>query len=411
MASAKLYTSLSVLYCFNVAQALQLAAPLTSSIASNVTLHSQLDQRQHGAESGPTPTYLGGPKPQCGFDTRLMAECMDTIYSKKNFCGCWNKVKSYTNPSQIRIAIYHQSNQCLLAISGQMNGAEQFKNNALKYMTKHDPLLHQSLCGRPTVRGFAMQARKLFGDFEWASFVHFLTGNQCSGGVGVLGTSWGGAIAEILSGCANQGHLGELQAAGLPTFEVDQLFTFGAPPSALMPIYNHQADSNACFRGQRVFLSSNTAEGPTDLISYSTGFNAFQHPRMDAIQIIKMANGHFDVKLHPCHSQGTISLPAWGDVAPVIGKIWSEHAAAPLAALGKYVVSTHSMAVYVKSLYNVEDPAKLERRDVPGAMALAKVDVDGMEIAMQKNETSGPEGVRNVAAQISDVVAKSLGAA
>merc|ERR1740130_2016925 len=151
-----------------------------------------------------------------------------------------------------------------------MNGAEQFERSPPGYITNHDPILSEPLCGRPTVRGFSMQAKKLFTEFDWPTYAHFLASDHCRDGVAVLGTSWGGAMAEILAGCANQGRLDELQGSGLPSFQASRLYTFGAPPTALLEIRNHQHGAiGECFAGQRVFLASDAGQGPTDLVAYS----------------------------------------------------------------------------------------------------------------------------------------------
>jgi len=294
-----------------------------------------------------------------------------------------------------------------------MNGAEQFKKSPPNYVSKHDPILSESLCGRPTVRGFAMQSQKLFSDFEWAPYAHILA-SECHGGVNVLGTSWGGAIAEILAGCANQGRLDELQGAGLPTFQVSRLYTFGAPPTALMPIYNHQEGSGTCFRGQRVFLSSDTDAGPTDLVAYSTGFNAFVHARVDAVQLIKMPNGKFDVKVHPCHAYDTLLEPGWDAVFPVLAKIWSDHKDQPLAALGRYVAETHQMGMYMESLSKVADPAKLTQTFYQESHSSVRDDL-GTDLtgSGMQNKSDGKDlvqdGVRAIASQASEMVANGLG--
>jgi len=336
-----------------------------------------------------------------------MAQCTELLYRKTATCGCWVKVRTFTNPSKITVSLFRNRNQCLLGISGQTNGAAQFNESPMNYVRKHDPVLAETLCGIATVRGFVMQAKKLFADYGWADFSHTLASGDCQDGVTFLGTSWGGAIAEIFAGCANQGRLEELQGVGLPSFTVAQLFTFGAPPTALMPIYNHLAGSGDCFRGQRVFLASETDAGPTDLVAYSTGFNAFVHARQDAVQLVKLPNGLFDVKVHRCLSAGSVLEPSWDVVFPVLAKIWNEHSDAPIKALGKYVQETHQIFVYVKSLQNLAYPAIL-RDQVSQLAASTEVNASMADLIRKDLAPAAKQGVRVMAAKASEAVANAV---
>lgn len=255
-----------------------------------------------------------------------------------------------------------------------------------------------------------MQAQKLFRHPRWPSFASFLAGDSCRDGVTVIGTSWGGAIAEILSGCANQNRLDLLQGAGLPSFQVAQMYTFGAPPTALItPIDNHQDGSDSCFRGQRVFIASDPEVGPTDLVAYSTGFHAYLHARVDAVQLIKQPNGNFDVKIHPCRSQGALIEPAWTQVLPVLTKIWSEHALVDaMSALGRYVHESHQMSVYVQSLRDVQAPYKLTPTLKRLPVAVPNFAVDEAAGQQQITVAHVSDGVKALAKATSDLVANGL---
>lgn len=289
----------------------------------------------------------------CGFDTRLMAECTELLYRSYNYCGCWQRVMSFTAPIKIRIATFRHDNYCMLGISGELDGGDQFKENSLRYMVTHDPVFADRVCGVATVHGFVQQAKKLFALKEWADYAKFLSGHMCSNGVTIMGTSWGGAIAEVLAGCANSGSLSDLQGSHLPAFKVDRLYTFGAPPTSFAPISDPYT-SSGCFAGHRVFLASEVRTGATDLIAYSTGINGYVHAKQDAIQLIERSDGRFDVKLLRCDAERTSSEPDWATVSPFLENLWGSNG----ISLEKIIdegAESHQMAAYVSALHKADD--------------------------------------------------------
>jgi len=260
----------------------------------------------------------------------------------------------FTAPIKIKVAVFQHDNHCILGLSGELDGGEQFADNSLRYLFTHDPVFAERVCGEATVHGFVKQARKLFSLTEWAAYAKFLAGPLCSNGVSVVGTSWGGAIAEVLAGCANRGSLSELQGASLLAFQVDRLYTFGAPPTSFAPISDPHASSQ-CFAGHRVFLASEVGSGATDLIAFSTGINGYVHAKQDAIQLIERADGRFDVKLHPCNAERTSAEPDWATVAPFLNKLWGTNGTMSLERIIDEGAKDHQMYAYVRALHRSDD--------------------------------------------------------
>jgi hypothetical protein len=300
--------------------------------------------------------------PNCGFGTRIMAECCYHLYTEERQCGCWVKERSFRIDigGSMDVAIYTHNQYCLLGLSGQVDGMERTDNNWLMWVMNHDPFVSEHVCGFNGVRGFVQATRRLVGRAEWPSLARKLSSPACSRGVGLLGTSWGGTMAEILAGCANTGLLSELQGHSLPSFKVDRLITFGTPPTATLPIENPER-SDGCFRGQRVFRASNSSHGSTDLVAYSTSVNGFVHPRQNAVQLIELSDGGFEVKVHPCRSTDTPMEPSWSTVSPYVAKKWDEHDPASfMPEICKNTAKYHEMSQYIWCLYGVKDEEKLD---------------------------------------------------
>jgi hypothetical protein len=317
-------TTLVVVLLIRLNVALSLVASGTVSPSHERTRSVSFLTRQH-IESKNASLVSSDAAAYCGFDTQLMVECAELLYRTYDYCGCWHKYMSFEAPSSITLAAYRHEKHCLLGVSGQVNGADRFRGDAWKYLNKHDPVFSEKLCGHWTVRGFVMNAKKIFSLSRWSRLAKFLGGPDCSSGVTVIGTSWGGAIAELIAGCANQGRMQELQDATLPVFRVDRLYTFGAPPTALKPISNHATAVSPCFKGQRVFLASQMRTGATDLIAYSTGINGYAHARQDAIQLVEMPDSKFKVVLHACQSERTPRQPDWDAVYPFLETLVRNH--------------------------------------------------------------------------------------
>lgn len=293
------------------------------------------------------------PVRQCGFNAPLLAECCANLYTDFPYCGCWEKTHSFRYPTLIQATIYQHDSNCLLALSGQLGGDEKWKNDRVSYVVDHDPVVSERLCNAQTVRGWAVAAKTFFSHKNWVGIAEALASKQCSGGVSVVSTSLGAAMAEILAGCANHGLLSELQGDA-PAFQVDQLFTFGAPPTSTESITNGRS-SDGCFPGQRIFRASNhTAFGATDMVPYSTRANGFLHSRQDAIQLIELSDGTVSAKVHRCGASGTVGEPNWNTVSPYLQKMWGESGALRFVSdvLG-HIDKTHRIAAYSDCLTRV----------------------------------------------------------
>jgi len=292
---------------------------------------------------------------QCGFGLRLMAECTNLLYGRRQMCGCWRKTLSL-EAFGMKAGVLQHGKSCLLGFSGQVDGQNKFKRGAIGYIRDHDPVWAASVCGSETVRGFAVTAKEMLTLPAWTAFADMLAGDGCRDGVTVLGTSLGGALAEIVAGCANRGHLGELQGADLPAFHVDRLFTFGAPPTAVVPIANHHGgQKDGCFPGKRTFLASNSPSSATDLVAYSTSFSGYSHGRQDAVQLMELPGGKFDVRLHPCNAEGTSAVPSWAMILPTLKVIVHHGGFDVVGSLRRQVEENHVMDAYLRGLDNVVD--------------------------------------------------------
>jgi len=321
-----------------------------------------VERAESDAHSGPIKTEpafsdiaadSSGP---CGYGLRLMAECTALLYGRGLACGCWRKVRSLES-SGMKASMLQHGNACLLGFSGQVKGLDKFERGTLGYIRDHDPVLSETVCGSQLARGFVSKAKEMLGLSVWTAFANKLAADGCRGGVTVLGTSLGGALAEIVAGCANRGQLDELQGAGLPSFHVDRLFTFGAPPTAVVPIANRNSGrkDDECFPGKRIFL--NSPSGSTDLVAYSTSLSGYSHARQDAFQLMEMPGGNFNVTLHPCKTAETAAVPSWTMIYPALERIVRNGGWDVTGELKRYVEANHVMDAYLHGLDNtVESP-------------------------------------------------------
>jgi len=315
---------------------------------------------------------LGGDRhvPSCGFDARLMAECTEHTYRDSTDCGCWRKVISLHSLPEARplveASVFQHGNECLLGLSGQMNGKEWFSTDKFGYFMDQDPVLAEDLCGKRTVRGFATKAKLFFNHSDWAPLSAVLASGACSGGVTIAGSSMGGILGEILAGCANRGSLVELQGSSSRPFHVDGLYTFGTPPIATTPISN-RLTNGSCFPGKRIFRASNVSTwGATDLVAFSTASIGYVHPLQDAVQLIELPNGSFETKLYPCASEETPYQPDWATVRPYLEKVWHDSRAVDfLSEVLDRTSTRHQLREYVKCLDKIEHTSDIEDRRLP----------------------------------------------
>jgi hypothetical protein len=322
----------------------------------------QIAAARAGGQRQPTngEKASGSQREYCGFGTRLMAECCYHLYTEHRQCGCWEKSIMFRAPFSLDVAVYEHNNYCLLGLSGQIDGNEQADNSWIKYIMMHDPLTSENVCGSHAVRGFAKATKRLVRLPQWPGIVHKLASSECSAGVGLLATSWGGTMAEILAGCANQGLLSELQGHNLPSFQVDRLITFGVPPTATTPIMNRDR-SDGCFGGYRVFRASNSSYGATDMVAYSTRLNGFVHAQQNAVQLVELPDGSFVIKVHPCGKSGTPEEPDWATVSPYVSRKWDENNIDSfLPDLLDKTAKYHQMYQYIWCLYAVKDESTLK---------------------------------------------------
>lgn len=170
------------------------------------------------------------------------------------------------------------------------------KPNAPSYILNFSHGTYRKVCGiknvyEPIILDFETHA---FGLEGWKSVASQLS--ACKR-VTVSGLSWGGAMAELLTACANRGRLHDLYSSEVPTFNVSSLYTFGAFVGTKEPLRN-VSDPDGCFTGTQFFF-------PNDPVSRLVPDMLGHHkPRSDVLRF-GFHNQRLELNVRTCKHRKT----------------------------------------------------------------------------------------------------------
>jgi len=247
------------------------------------------------------------------------------VFTEQNLNISWemklnqSRVSGITGMGRDAVELFQSRNECALAFSGS-DDLEDVEEDAEGFSTT-------ILCGVALHEGFLkkllIQTRtQLFQD----SFVPFLKGPQCAGGVYGVGHSLGGALATILAGCSMRPDAPE----SIRGINVTGLYTFGAPgvskPSGRPGDTRSGQLSSAtsgCFKGKRFW---NTAVvdgvGAADPIPSIAALLGFVHPLVTSVNLNALPFGKVEKEECSCTSHKAKTDP---QPSVVVAPDMSEH--------------------------------------------------------------------------------------
>jgi len=134
---------------------------------------------------------------------------------------------------------------------------------------------------------------------NWSRMMEILGGDQspCRGAITVGGLSLGGALAEVIAGCANRGRLHRLlEDKTLPSFTVGAVYTYSAQGASLDPITNALSEGRGrCFQGRRFYFKGDCAMAVN-------GYVGYRHAHVETVEIFRGQDGP-TYRVYPCYSE------------------------------------------------------------------------------------------------------------
>jgi hypothetical protein len=220
-------------------------------------------------------------KGDCEVTSVSMAKIAGMVYSHDKQAGNYHLVRALdiaaadARYGKDHVALYKKrgSSECALAFSGS-NDAFDWVNNFKVWSVK-------GMCGYEKVhKGFALETRQLFKSSHMAAFSEIIA-SKCGGAVSVAGHSLGGAIANIVAGCASStkglSGIGDVNA-GVKDFKVNGLYTLGAPGVSKPGMTN----GGKCFPGKRAY-DYDTAT--FDVVPWIATKFGYMHPEVEAVEM------------------------------------------------------------------------------------------------------------------------------
>lgn len=233
-----------------------------------------------------------------------MAWLANAVYKLRTPVAGWRlehfvQLRSAFSGETDNFALYTFSAErmCALAVAGTDHAMDMQDNfdGRVTYACGFDGI-HQGYWG---------EVSDLLNSCEFhQDFLPTLQSETCSGGVHIVGHSLGGGVASVLAACANN-------PARPYGFEVECLWTFGAPGVSKTPLVN-SLSSSGCFKGGRFWNQDSLSMDP--IPGLSRGLN-FVHPRLKATRLDEKAS-EFHATSYTCDTIHAHQLPNPTDALP-----------------------------------------------------------------------------------------------
>jgi len=242
-------------------------------------------------------------------------------------CKYHQHVAIYTKQEEV------SSTTCVLTFSSMAYASDVYHNR----QTSTEPL-----CGFPDVhRGYVWRMRTFLGSGKFQEFNEFLA--KCSVVI-AAGHSQGGALANLITGCANNRDNSDSSNF---LFRVNYLYTFGTPGVTQgqqlrqRKVTNDQDDK--AFNGARFYVHDGNGDDPIACIS---NLKSFLHPAIKAVTLEtpKGENGE-TVIMH--EHDWNMGAPEADDFSSKPEYAWST---CHLTQMG----SKHTASVYIQRLLTIQ---------------------------------------------------------
>jgi hypothetical protein len=186
----------------------------------------------------------------------------------------WNLAETEGPEHESNVAIFTKGKTCALAFAGTNSPADMEKDMDVDGQAFCDKVSGASDGGWRVHRGFLHKANGFLKGRRFEEFNDFLNDKGKCDKVVVAGHSLGGAVANLVSACANKTHASQASKA----FKADYLFTFGAPGVSQLVQLDNKADSGGCFPGARIHNS----DDPVPSLTSGLGF---YHPKVMEVRL------------------------------------------------------------------------------------------------------------------------------
>jgi len=256
----------------------------------------------------------------------------------------WNLSALSTNADNT-LTLWEKGSQCILAFGG-FHFSEHTRLYEAELLMGKGSFASETLCGYGVHVSFAKLLKRHGSTPEWARIAGRLASRACNSGVTVVGSSLGGAMAEIITGCANRERLVEVQGDALPSFHVTRLFTFGGLPVSARS--NENTNASRCFPGLRITFEHDPA---------ALAMGGLKHALMDVYEMKKDGTS----KKHACGSKQAASA----------GHRWLGTLGALVSGSGAY---EHGMDQYAETILNKSVKAFSRRPALTDALETARID-------------------------------------
>jgi len=211
-----------------------------------------------------------------------MAEIAGKVYSFDTQAGNYHIIYAVdiaavdSQYGKDHLALYKKrgSSECALAFSGS--------NDAFDWVNNFNALSEKGTCGYDKVhKGFVAETRNFFKSSSMAELSEIIS-RLCGGVVSSVGHSLGGAVANIVAGCANSpkglSGLGQVHK-DVKSFKVSGLYTVGAPGVSKPAMTN---TGGTCFPGKRAFNYDTTT---FDVVAWIATKFGYLHPEVEAVEM------------------------------------------------------------------------------------------------------------------------------
>jgi len=274
----------------------------------------------------PQDVYVPQMKQATGSDSFLaqMASISDRINSLDTPVSGWDLVKSWNTGDQRgcayveNVGVYQRDGHCALAFSSTARLSDMPTNMNVKTRT---------WCGLQGMQaGYARRLDDFVHGHRFNEFKDMLGDpGQCRSVVGV-GHSMGGALISMMAACANQKGY----------FNVDSLYTFGAPAVSTEQLSNDRTE-DGCFAGYRIYIMDKNFMDPVPSVFSPLDF---KHPKLREYRLVEQ-DGNVTVLEHGCLENHTKDSPTFFASFPSI--------------------DLHRALAYVKRLLKIGGPEREEQ--------------------------------------------------